>query len=103
MVAGILGWTGPIGTFLAYVMVTRGHWSAGSRAYALVNIVGGVFAGTACVLYHAWPNAVANVGWATFGLATLVSMELKRRRPALELCAATESDDATDDLVLLAS
>lgn len=106
MIAGILGWTGTIGTFLAYVLVTRGHVSATSRAYALLNIVGGILGGAASAVYGAWPSATSNFVWAIFGVGTLVSVELKSRRarPVLELCASPPAHEpAADGLLLVAS
>jgi len=105
MVAGILGWTGTIGTFLAYVMVTRGHVSATSRVYAFLNIGGGILGGAASAVYGAWPSATSNFVWAIFGVGTLVSVELKSRRarPVLELCASPSAPEPTADDLLLAS
>ena len=57
MLADALGWMGTAGTFMAYVMLSRGRLAPESRTYALMNMVGGMLGGTACVLYGAWPSA----------------------------------------------
>lgn len=71
MVAAVLGWVGTIGTFVTYVMVSRGHLAASSIHYAVVNAIGGALAGAAGVLYGAWPSAAANFAWALVALHTL--------------------------------
>lgn len=79
MIAAALGWLGTVGTFVAYVLVSRGRMHAESWRYGLLNLVGGVLAGTASVLYAAWPSAASNFVWAALGAVTLGNAV---RRPA---------------------
>lgn len=67
MIAAVLGWAGTVGTFAAYILVSRGRLGISSLRYAFINTVGGVFGGTAAVLYGAWPSAAANLAWALVG------------------------------------
>lgn len=80
MLAAALGWMGTAGTFVAYVMLSRGRLAAESRTYATLNMVGGLLGGIACVLYEAWPSAAANLAWAALGLHGMV--KAFRRVPA---------------------
>lgn len=80
MIAAVLGWTGTVGTFVAYVMVTRGHLSVQSRRYAALNGIGGLLAATGSVIYGAWPSVASNVVWAAIGFWTLVAATRERRR-----------------------
>lgn len=67
MIATVLGWAGTIGTLGGYILVSRGRLGIGSLRYAFINTVGGIFGGTAAVLYGAWPSAAANLAWALVG------------------------------------
>lgn len=71
MLAALLGWTGSIGTFAAYLLISRGRLTTESRTYLTTNIVGGVLGAVASVLYQAWPSVAANVMWALVALSTL--------------------------------
>ncbi|WP_077488727.1 CBU_0592 family membrane protein [Sinomonas mesophila] len=81
MLAAALGWMGTAGTFVAYVMLSRGRLAAESRMYATLNMVGGLLGGIACVLYGAWPSAAANFAWAGLGLHGMVKA-FRRVNPA---------------------
>jgi hypothetical protein len=99
MVAGVLGWSGTAGTFLAYAMVSRGRLGAGSRVYALLNILGGSAAGLASVIYHAWPSAASNFMWAILGIGTLLPNGLgQRRSDSGVLSAAVRTDVPSTDV-----
>lgn len=80
MLATWLGWLGTCGTLGAYVLLSRGQLSAKSKRYAAMNLVGGLLAGTACVLYGGWPAAVSNYVWAVIGMHSLI--RASRRDPA---------------------
>ncbi len=85
IVAGVLGWMGTAGTFLAYVLLWRGRVMSTSLTYAAMNTVGGVLAGTAGALYGAWPVVASNVIWAGVGIQTLVMTVRARRRQVLAI------------------
>jgi hypothetical protein len=73
MIAATLGWLGTAGTFFAYLMVSRGSLAADSCRYAMLNLVGGVLGGSACMVYGAWPSVASNFVWAAVGAITLYS------------------------------
>ncbi|GER23053.1 hypothetical protein NCCP1664_15490 [Zafaria cholistanensis] len=80
MLAAALGWLGTAGTFLAYAMLWKGRLTSESRLYAVLNMAGGLMAGSACALYGAWPGAASNFAWAALGIHSMV--RTSRRRPA---------------------
>lgn len=100
MIAGLLGWLGAIGTFVAYVAVARGTLAADSWKYAALNAVGGTLGAAASVLYGAWGAAFSNSVWALVGAHALTMMasarqaERRRARLAVEMPDAPGSKDA---------
>lgn len=72
MVAAVMGWLGTVGTFLAYALLWRGRLTSESRRYAALNVAGGLFAGTACIIYGAWPSAASNLAWAALGMHSMI-------------------------------
>lgn len=78
--AAALGWIGTMGTFVAYLLLWRGHVGSGSIVYALMNAMGGLLGGTASLLYGAWPSAASNFMWAAIGVhSTLAAVRLRLR------------------------
>ncbi|MCG2623928.1 hypothetical protein LVY72_18710 [Arthrobacter sp. I2-34] len=77
---------------MAYAMVLRGWLTSASRAYAALNAAGGLMAGTACVIYGAWPSAASNLAWAALGVHSMVGMYRRRR---LELRGNGSPDPAS--------
>jgi hypothetical protein len=73
MIATALGWIGTVGTFVAYLLVSRGHLNANSRRYGSLNMVGGLLGGSAAVVWGAWPSAASNFVWAVIGALTVYS------------------------------
>ncbi|KQX74524.1 hypothetical protein [Aeromicrobium sp. Root472D3] len=73
MTAALLGWLGTAGTLAAYGLLWRGRLTSTSRRYALLNLVGGLLAGTASGLYGAWPSAASNFIWAALGLHSMLA------------------------------
>lgn len=71
MMAAALGWIGTVGTFVAYLLLCRGRLLSDSLRYGLLNVSGGLLAGTAAVLYGAWPSAASNFAWAMIGSVTV--------------------------------
>lgn len=78
MFAAALGWLGTIGTFVAYLLLWRGHVTSSSRRYGAMNAVGGLLGGSASVIYGAWPSAASNFVWAAIGIHTVVTSSLQR-------------------------
>jgi hypothetical protein len=71
MIAAALGWIGTVGTFVAYLLLCRGRLLADSLRYGMLNTSGGLLAGTAAVLYGAWPSAASNFAWAVIGMVSV--------------------------------
>ncbi|MFC7620764.1 hypothetical protein [Microlunatus sp. GCM10028923] len=71
---------GTIGTFVAYVMLTRGRLTPKSLRYASLNTVGGLLGGTAATLYGAWPSAAASFLWAALAGYSMITGYRRRRR-----------------------
>lgn len=78
LVAAALGWLGTLGTFIAYILLVRGRITPASSSYAAMNVLGGVFCGSASVVYHAWPSVASNFVWSAVGIHTLL-VSLRRR------------------------
>lgn len=78
LVAAALGWLGTVGTFIAYILLVRGRITPASSSYAAMNVLGGVFCGSASVVYHAWPSVASNFVWSAVGIHTLL-VSLRRR------------------------
>ena len=68
MLIETLGWLGTAGTFGAYLLLSRGWLTSHSLSYSMLNVVGGVLAGSASAAYGAWPSVVSNLVWAAVGL-----------------------------------
>ena len=68
MLIATLGWLGTLGTFGAYLLLSRGWLATHSLTYSMLNVVGGLLAACASAAYGAWPSVVSNVVWAVVGL-----------------------------------
>ena len=84
MMAAALGWIGTMGTFGAYVLLSRGLWHATSIRYAALNGVAGLLGATGSSLYGAWPSVVSNLLWSCVAAYSIVltCRERRRARPA---------------------
>ena len=94
MITAALGWLGMGGTFLAYLLLSRGRLASESLTYALLNTAGGILGGAASVLYGAWPSVASNLVWALVGMqsvAAALSQERATRRAAEGDAAAAPS------------
>ncbi|MBT0768778.1 hypothetical protein KIH74_07565 [Kineosporia sp. J2-2] len=78
--AAMLGWLGTFGTFAAYLLLSRGSWTATSLRYSLLNAVGGTAGAIGSSLYGAWPSAVSNLLWAAIGTHAVVTTLLQRHQ-----------------------
>ena len=79
MVAAMLGWVGTIGTFGAYVLLSRGLWHATSLRYAALNGVAGLLGAIGSSLYGAWPSVVSNLLWSVVAGHSILSISRERR------------------------
>lgn len=62
-----MGWLGTVGTFSAYLLLSRGLLDSTSIWYAVMNMIGGALGGLACAAYGTWPAATSNFVWAAIG------------------------------------
>ncbi len=84
MLASAMGWIGTIGGISAYLLLSRGRWDATSLRYSLLNFIAGALAGTASLLYGAWPSVGSNVLWCAIAIHSgLTTLRLRRARVAL--------------------
>jgi hypothetical protein len=81
MIAAVLGWIGTVGTFGAYVLLSRGLWHATSIRYAALNGVAGFLGAVGSSLYGAWPSVVSNLLWSGVSAYSIV-LTLRERRGA---------------------
>jgi hypothetical protein len=100
-VTAALGWLGMGGTFLAYLLLSRGRLASESFTYAMLNAVGGLLGGAASVAYGAWPSAVSNLVWAMLGLqsAVVASRRSARTSPCQDWASDLMPEAAPDCLV----
>jgi hypothetical protein len=90
----VLGWVGAVAGIVAYGMVSKGRWGAGSLAFQITNLGGAVLMFLVAAANGVWPSAAANVAWIVIGaqaLTTILRERAARRRaaarPAFELAA----------------
>ena len=104
MIAAALGWLGTIGTFGAYVLLSRGRWQATSIRYAALNGVAGLLGAVGSSLYDAWPSVVSNMLWS--GVAAHSMVWTYRERRGARMAGATNPDTGpeprTGDVLVLA-
>lgn len=79
MLASAMGWIGTIGGISAYLLLSRGRWDATSLRYSFLNLVAGVLAGTASLLYGAWPSVGSNALWCAIAVHSAVTTLRQRR------------------------
>ena len=104
MIAAALGWVGTLGTFGAYVLLSRGLWHATSIRYAALNGVAGLLGAVGSSLYGAWPSVVSNLLWSCVAAHSIV-LTYRARRGALPAGPAEPNADPeprTRDLRVLA-
>ncbi len=102
MIGAALGWVGTVGTFGAYVLLSRGLWHATSIRYAALNGLGGLLGAVGSSLYGAWPSVVSNVLWSGVAAHSIVLTVRARRRarPAGTVEARTDPEPRTSRSVL---
>ena len=104
MIAAALGWVGTVGTFGAYVLLSRGLWHATSVRYAALNGVAGLLGAIGSSLYGAWPSVVSNMLWSGVAAHSIVMICRERRgaRWAAPADPSTDPEPRTDDVLVLA-
>ena len=104
MIAAALGWVGTVGTFGAYVLLSRGRWHATSLRYAALNGVAGLLGAVGSSLYGAWPSVISNLLWSGLAAHSFVSTYRERRgaRPVGPVEPDTDPEPRTGDLPVLA-
>ncbi|MBO1900352.1 hypothetical protein J4H92_00120 [Leucobacter weissii] len=81
-IGGVLGWTGTLGTFSAYVLIWRGWTESTGRRYLLLNAVGGFLASAGALAYGAWPAVISNLVWGLIGVQGLLTPVWRRSAPS---------------------
>jgi hypothetical protein len=79
MFAAAMGWIGTVGTISAYVLLSRGRWSATSLRYSVINILGGVLCAGASAAYGAWPSVTSNLLWSAIAAHSALTTVRERR------------------------
>ena len=99
MIAAALGWVGTLGTFGAYVLLSRGQWHPNSLRYAALNGIAGLLGAAGSTLYGAWPSVVSNLLWSAVAAHSIVGTSRERRaaRTARSADLATDPEPATGD------
>ncbi|PZR53197.1 hypothetical protein DNL40_09435 [Xylanimonas oleitrophica] len=90
----VLGWVGAVAGIVAYGMVSKGRWGAGSFAFQLTNLGGATAMFLVAAVNGVWPSAAANVAWIVIGAHATLTILRKRhqeraaaRRAAFDLAA----------------
>ena len=79
MIASAMGWIGTVGTISAYILLSRGQWTAASLRYSAINAVGGVLCAGASAAYGAWPSVTSNLLWSVIALHSMLATLRERR------------------------
>ena len=96
MIAAALGWVGTVGTFGAYVLLSRGLWHATSLRYATLNGLAGLLGAVGSSLYGAWPSVVSNMLWSGVAAHSIASTYRERRAAQLAGPTVLYTDTHTD-------
>jgi hypothetical protein len=85
MIALAMGWIGTVGSIAAYVLLSRGTWSATSLRYSALNGLAGIVAGCASAAYGAWPSVGSNLLWTGIAAHSALTTLRARRRAHLSV------------------
>jgi hypothetical protein len=104
MIGAALGWVGTVGTFGAYVLLSRGLWHPTSLRYAALNGLAGLLGAIGSSLYGAWPSVVSNLLWSGVAAHSIVRTVRARRRtrPPGTDEHHTDPEPRTSDMPVLA-
>lgn len=75
----VFGWAGGLMIAGAYILVSIERLSAGSTQFQLLNTVGAMLLGAACLSDASWQSAALNAMWFVFGVRALISSRLRTR------------------------
>jgi hypothetical protein len=87
MIALAMGWIGTVGSIAAYVLLSRGTWTATSLRYSALNGLAGIVAGCASAAYGAWPSVGSNLLWTGIATHSALTTLRARRRAHLSVVA----------------
>ena len=93
MIAALVGWVGTAGSLGAYVQLSQGRWHATSLRYSALNLIAAVLAGSASVIYHAWPSVGANLLWGGIALHSGLTTLRQRRAAGAQVHPVRPIDD----------
>lgn len=93
MLEAILGWVGTVGSLVAYTLLVRGRLAPRSPTYLGANAVAATLAGTASVIYGAWPSAASNFVWVVMSIYPVIA---DMRGRAVERRAASDIETTAD-------
>ncbi|MGP6176265.1 CBU_0592 family membrane protein [Microbacterium sp. A196] len=91
MLEAILGWVGTVGSLVAYTLLVRGRLAPRSQLYLGMNAAAATLAGTASVIYGAWPSAASNFVWVIMSVYPAIADMRRRavgRRKVIEIADA---------------
>ncbi|WP_262852762.1 CBU_0592 family membrane protein [Mumia quercus] len=83
-----LGWFGAVAGAAAYLLVSRGRWSASSARYQTANLMGAGLMGGVAAFNQVWPSAAANLVWVVIGGQALWMIVSKKRADRAEAARA---------------
>lgn len=103
MIAAVMGWIGTVGSLSAFLMLSQGRWQATSLRYSTLNFFAAGLAGTASIVYGAWPSAASNLLWSAIACHTMIATLRSRRaaRPVLRPLPPLPSDEAEQEEVVV--
>lgn len=99
MIAAVMGWIGTVGSLSAFIMLSQGRWHATSLRYSTLNFFAAGLAGSASVVYGAWPSAASNLLWSAIACHTMIATLRRRRatRPVLRPLPPVPSQATAED------
>ncbi|KAA1420012.1 hypothetical protein FE697_019220 [Mumia zhuanghuii] len=101
-----LGWFGAVAGAAAYLLVTRGRWSASSARYQSANLLGAGLMGGVAAFNGVWPSAAANLIWVFIGGQALWMIVAKKRGavgPAADQVSVVDLEPREDAAVVAAT
>lgn len=102
MLEAILGWVGTAGSLVAYTLLVRGRLAPRSQLYLGMNAAAATLAGTASVIYGAWPSAASNFVWVIMSVYPAIA-DMRRRTTERRALRDIAIVDADADTALLAT
>ena len=91
-----LGWVGAAAGLLAYGMVSKGRWTAGSVAFQITNVAAAGLMLSVAAVNGVWPSVAGNAAWVVIGgqaLVTIARTQAKARRTVPSDVSSTSDVD----------